>query len=98
MKKKKIPMRRCIVSNEMKPKKEMIRIVRTPEGGLEIDPSGKKNGRGAYVSLEPELVEKAKKNKLFERQFETAVSDDFYQELYDYVDHQKARSQINGTV
>ena len=98
MKKKKIPMRRCIVSNEMKPKKEMIRIVRTPEGGLEIDPSGKKNGRGAYVSLEPELVENAKKNKLFERQFETAVSDDFYQELYDYVDHQKARSQINGTV
>ena len=98
MKKKKIPMRRCIVSNEMKPKKEMMRIVRTPEGVLEIDPSGKKNGRGAYVSLEPELVEKAKKNKLFERQFEVAVSDDFYQELYDYVDHQKARSQINGTV
>ena len=61
MKKKKIPMRRCIVSNEMKPKKEMLRIVKTPEGELAIDPTGKKNGRGAYVSMEPELVEKAQK-------------------------------------
>lgn len=94
MKKKKIPMRRCIASNEMKPKKEMIRIVRTPEGILEIDPSGKKNGRGAYISLEPELVEKAKKSNLLERQFEVKVSETFYQELYDYVEHQKARSLL----
>lgn len=87
-------MRRCIASNEMKPKKEMIRIVRTPEGILEIDPSGKKNGRGAYISLEPELVEKAKKSNLLERQFEVKVSETFYQELYDYVEHQKARSLL----
>lgn len=94
MKKKKIPMRRCIVSNEMKPKKEMLRIVKTPEGELAIDPSGKKNGRGAYVSIEPALVEKAKKNHLFDKQFDMVVDDEFYQELYDYVEHQKARSLL----
>lgn len=94
MKKKKIPMRRCIVSNEMKPKKEMLRIVKTPEGELAIDPTGKKNGRGAYVTMEPELVEKARKQHLFDKQFDMEVSDDFYQELFDYVSHQKARSLL----
>ncbi len=87
-------MRRCIVSNEMKPKKEMLRIVKTPEGELAIDPTGKKNGRGAYVSMEPELVEKAKKNHLFDKQFSMVVDEQFYTELYDYVAHQKARSLL----
>ena len=90
MKNKKIPMRRCIVSNEMKPKKEMLRIVKTPEGDLAIDPTGKKNGRGAYVSMEPELVEKAKKNHLFDKQFSMVVPEQFYK----YVAHQKARSLL----
>lgn len=94
MKKKKNPMRRCIVSNEMKPKKEMLRIVKTPEGELAIDPTGKKNGRGAYVSMEPELVEKAQKNHLFDKQFDMVVEESFYKELYDYVAHQKARSLL----
>lgn len=95
MKKKKIPMRRCIASNEMKPKKDMLRLVRTPEMELLMDPTGKKNGRGAYISLEPELVKKAQTQKLIERQFEMEVSDTFYQELYDYVEHQKARSLLS---
>ena len=94
MKNKKIPMRLCIVSNEMKPKKEMLRIVKTPEGELAIDPTGKKNGRGAYVSMEPELVEKAKKNHLFDKQISMVVDEQFYTELYDYVAHQKARSLL----
>lgn len=94
MKNKKIPMRRCIVSNEMKPKKEMLRIVKTPEGELAIDPTGKKNGRGAYVSMEPELVEKAQKNRSFDKQFGMVVEELFYKELYDYVAHQKARSLL----
>ena len=88
-------MRRCIASNEMKPKKDMLRLVRTPEMELLIDPTGKKNGRGAYISLEPELVKKAQTQKLIERQFEMKVSDEFYQELYDYVEHQKARSLLS---
>ncbi len=95
MKKKKIPMRRCIASNEMKPKKDMLRLVRTPEMELLMDPTGKKNGRGAYISLEPELVKKAQTQKLIERQFEMEVSDTFYQELYEYVEHQKARSLLS---
>lgn len=95
MKQKKVPMRRCIASNEMKPKKDMLRLVRTPEMELLIDPTGKKNGRGAYISLEPELVKKAQTQKLIERQFEMKVSDEFYQELYDYVEHQKARSLLS---
>lgn len=95
MKKKKIPMRRCIASNEMKPKKDMLRLVRTPEMEILMDPTGKKNGRGAYISLEPELVKKAQTQKLIERQFEMEVSDTFYQELYDYVEHQKARSLLS---
>lgn len=95
MKKKKVPMRRCIASNEMKPKKDMLRLVRTPEMELLMDPTGKKNGRGAYISLEPELVKKAQRQKLIERQFEMEVSDTFYQELYEYVEHQKARSLLS---
>ena len=56
MKKKKIPMRRCIASGEMMPKKELVRIVRNAEGVAQIDPTGKVNGRGAYITLEPTLL------------------------------------------
>ncbi|UJF14742.1 YlxR family protein [Jeotgalibaca sp. MA1X17-3] len=94
MKNKKIPMRRCIASNEMKPKKEMIRIVKSKDGTLNIDPTGKMNGRGAYISLEPALVQDAWKKHLLNRQFEMDVSDDFYKELFEYVEHQKARSLL----
>ena len=55
-------MRRCIASGEMMPKKELVRIVRNSEGVAQIDPTGKVNGRGAYITLEPTLVEKAWKN------------------------------------
>lgn len=94
MKKKKIPMRKCIASNEMKPKKEMVRVVKDPEGEIKIDPSGRMNGRGAYISLEPELVKKAWKQHLIDKHLESSISDEFYQELYEYVDHQKARSLL----
>ena len=50
MKQRKVPLRKCIVTNEMKPKKELIRVVRSPEGEVSIDQTGKKNGRGAYIS------------------------------------------------
>lgn len=94
MKNKKVPMRRCIASNEMKPKKEMIRIVKSKDGVLSVDPTGKMNGRGAYLSLEPEIVKEAWKQHLLNRQFGMEVSDEFYQKLYDYVEHQKARSLL----
>ena len=94
MKKKKIPMRRCIASGEMMPKKELVRIVRNTEGVAQIDPTGKVNGRGADITLEPTLVEKAWKNRLFEKQLEIEIPDAFYEELLAYVEHQKARKEL----
>ena len=63
MKQNKIPMRRCIGCMESKPKRDLVRIVASEEEGLKIDPSGKANGRGAYLCPNPECVEKAKKKK-----------------------------------
>lgn len=96
MKQRKIPLRKCVASGEMKPKKEMIRIVRSKEGVVTIDPSGKMPGRGAYVSIEPVVVKEAWDKKVLDRVLEVTLSDEFYQELYDYVDHQKARQELFG--
>lgn len=96
MKKRKIPLRKCVVSGEMKPKKEMIRIVRSKEGEIAMDPSGKLPGRGAYVSIEPEVVQKAWDKKILDKVLEAPLTDEFYKELYDYVDHQKARRELLG--
>lgn len=87
-------MRKCVVSNEMKPKKEMIRIVHNKEGKVNIDPSGKMNGRGAYVSIEPEIVQSAWDKHTLDRVLGTELDDEFYQSLLDYVTHQKARMNL----
>lgn len=93
-KKRKIPMRKCVVSNEMKPKKEMIRVVKNKEGELNIDPTGKMPGRGAYVSIDPLIVEKAAAKQSLDRSLEIKVPEAFYQELLDYVTYQKARMSL----
>ncbi|MBI5974909.1 RNase P modulator RnpM [Staphylococcus canis] len=72
MKKRKIPMRKCILSNEMKPKKEMIRVVQNKEGEISADATGKKPGRGAYVSKDIELIEKAQKEQKLEQFFKVS--------------------------
>lgn len=89
-------MRKCIASQEMKPKKDMIRIVRNKEGEVSYDPTGKKNGRGAYISMEPELVVKAKEKDLLGQVFNAKVTDEFYEELFAYVEHQKARAELQN--
>lgn len=94
VKKKKIPMRKCIVSGEMFPKKELVRIVKTKEGEVFIDPTGRQNGRGAYIALIPELAEEAKEKKIFNKVFSIAIDDMFYDELVEYVVHQKARQEL----
>ena len=96
MKPRKIPMRKCVASNEMKPKKEMIRIVRSKEGDVAIDPTGKLSGRGAYLSMEPEIVQLSWDNKVLDRVLATKLDDSFYQELLDYVTRQKARRELFG--
>ena len=74
MKKKKIPMRNCILSNEMKPKNDMIRVVKNKEGEIKADATGKAPGRGAYVSKDLEIVEKAQEQGKLERYFDSNKS------------------------
>ncbi|QIL46407.1 YlxR family protein [Vagococcus coleopterorum] len=94
MKERKVPLRKCVVSGEMNPKGTMVRIVRSKEGVVSIDPSGKMPGRGAYVTIEPTIVQKARDKQLFDRVLKAKVEDSFYQELMDYVSHQKARQEL----
>ena len=75
---KKIPMRQCLGCREMKPKKELIRVVRSPEGVISLDFRGKANGRGAYVCPNPACLKKAIRAKALERAFETAIPEEIY--------------------
>lgn len=94
MKQKKVPLRKCVVSNEMKPKKEMVRVVKDKEGNVTIDPSGRQNGRGAYVSLDPAILDTAREKHGLDRSLGIALSDEFYDELSEYINYQYARKQI----
>lgn len=80
MQQKKIPMRKCIGCNESKSKKELVRIVRSPEGDICLDTTGKKNGRGAYICNDAECLRKARKSRRLERIFECSVPDTVYDE------------------
>lgn len=81
MKERKIPMRTCVVTKEKLQKKELIRVVRTPEGSVVIDESGKQNGRGAYLKKDLETFEKAKKSKVLNRHLKIDVPDNIFEEL-----------------
>lgn len=81
MTKKKVPVRLCVATNQSFPKSEMFRIVKTPQGVVQIDSMGKVNGRGAYLSKTKEAVKKAYAKKLLDRKLETVVPDYIYQEL-----------------
>ena len=81
MKVKKIPQRMCVGCQEMKNKRELVRVVRTPEGEVLIDRTGKKSGRGAYVCLNLECVGKARKEKRLEKALEKAIGDDLYRDI-----------------
>ena len=80
---KKIPMRKCTGCGEMKPKKELLRILLEPDGNITIDETGKKHGRGAYICKNPECLEKSVKHKGLERSFKVAVSPEVYAKLKD---------------
>ena len=81
MKQRKIPMRTCVVTREKYPKNELIRVVRTPEGNVLVDASGKQNGKGAYLKLDEIVINKARKSKVLDRTLETVVPDNIYEEL-----------------
>ena len=78
---KKIPMRQCLGCREMKDKKALLRVVRSPEGAVSLDFTGKKPGRGAYVCPDPDCLKKARKSRALERAFETAVPAEVYGQL-----------------
>ncbi|MBA1435027.1 YlxR family protein [Lactobacillus bombi] len=89
-------MRKDVLTNEMVPKRLLVRIVRNKEGEVTLDPTGKKPGRGAYVGLNPDDVKQAAAKHTLDKVLQTKLSDEFYQELYEYVDHQKARLDLCG--
>ena len=78
---KKIPMRQCVCCREMKPKKELIRVVRSPEGAVSLDFKGKLPGRGAYVCPDPACLARAHKSKALERAFSAALPPEVWQAL-----------------
>ncbi len=78
---KKIPMRQCVGCREMKPKRELIRIIRTAEEEILVDATGKKNGRGAYICPSRKCLEQAMKNKGLERSLKTAVPQKIYEDF-----------------
>ena len=86
---KKIPLRKCIGTGEMKPKKEMIRIVRSKEGEVSIDPTGKKSGRGAYLSLSEEAINAAKKKNSLSNHLDADVLASIYDELLEMAAKEK---------
>ena len=78
---KKIPLRQCVGCREMKPKKELIRVVKSPEGEISLDFKGKKPGRGAYLCPDSACLARARKGRALERAFETALSPELYAAL-----------------
>ncbi|MBQ8782323.1 MAG: YlxR family protein [Clostridia bacterium] len=81
MQTKKVPMRKCTGCGEMKPKKELVRVVKSPEGDVSLDLTGKKNGRGAYVCKDAACLKKAQKSKRIERAFDCAIPDEIFEKM-----------------
>ncbi|ANU17451.1 RNA-binding protein [Planococcus maritimus] len=89
---KKIPLRKCVATGEMLPKKDMIRVVRSKEGDMFVDLTGKKSGRGAYVSKSEDAIELARKKKVLDKQLEVKVPSEIYEELVHAVRREQLKS------
>lgn len=81
MKVRKIPLRTCVITKEQFPKQELLRIVRTTEGKVVVDETGKLNGRGAYIKKDITILEKAMKSKTLEKRLECKIEDSVYEEI-----------------
>ena len=89
-------MRKDIVTGEMRPKKELVRVVKNKDNEVSLDPTGKKAGRGAYIHLDVATAKKAQAEKTFDKVFGIKIDETFYNELVEYVDHQVARAELFG--
>lgn len=88
MRKKHVPMRTCVGCRSSKPKRDLIRIVRDPDGAVGLDLTGKRSGRGVYICPSEECLEKAVRGKQLERSLETKISEDVFVELKRVLDEQ----------
>ncbi|MBU5466739.1 YlxR family protein [Virgibacillus sp. MSJ-26] len=79
--KRKVPYRKCVITGQMKPKKELIRVVRNKEGDVFVDPTGKKNGRGAYLSMDLDTINKAEESEALNRQLNAKVDASVFEDL-----------------
>lgn len=86
---KKIPLRTCIVTREKCEKQSLMRVVRTPEGTIIYDATGKVNGKGAYLKKDEAVVNKAKKNKVLDRLFEMEIPESLYESLLEVIESAK---------
>ena len=86
MKIKKIPLRTCVITKESLPKKELLRIVRTPEMEVKVDESGKLNGRGAYIKKDLNVLDAAKKNRILEKRLECKIEESVYEEIKNIIE------------
>ncbi|HEQ4751771.1 TPA: YlxR family protein [Streptococcus pyogenes] len=91
---KKIPLRKSLVSGEIIAKRDLLRIVKTKDGQVFIDPTGKQNGRGAYIKLDNQEALMAKKKQVFDRSFSMDIPESFYDDLIAYVDHKIKRREL----
>ena len=92
MKEKKVPMRMCVGCREMKPKKELLRVVRSPEGTVSIDTTGRKPGLGAYVCRSAECLKRAIKQKQLERAFECPLGEETHASLLQALNELEAQA------
>ncbi|AKG04544.1 RNA-binding protein [Salimicrobium jeotgali] len=79
--KKKTPLRKCVVTQEMKPKQQLIRVVRNKEGEVFVDPTGKKNGRGAYISKDLSVINTAEEQGMLARHLNTGIDSEVFEQL-----------------
>ncbi len=91
MREKKLVLRTCVVSKEVCEKKDLIRVVRTPEGQVIIDLKGKANGRGAYLKKDKNVVLKAQKTKVLDKKLEVEVPDNIYEELLNILNDENSK-------
>lgn len=82
---KKIPLRKCLATQESCPKKDLIRVVKNKDGQVFVDVTGKANGRGAYLKKSREAIEKAQKTKCLDKALECKIEEDIYSELYELI-------------
>jgi predicted RNA-binding protein YlxR (DUF448 family) len=89
MNNRKIPLRKCVATGEMKAKKELVRVVRSKEGDVSVDLTGKKNGRGAYITLDKDCILQAKKKNILTNHLKATIEESVYDELLELAEKEK---------